>query len=175
MEPQTQKKSNKRLPKNGSFNFNYDYKTEVGPKNLVDKATESAGKISKFEKIKPYKLTPQWVRLRLQLLIVQSDPWEKFFTVICKFMDKSTFTNCLISSQTWLPEKLAPNAWLQRVSKTLNFCPIFTACCYKVIEKTGFYLETESATRSTMYLSRKVINHSLQSHIRNFTTSCNFP
>ena len=59
-------------------------------------------------KLKENKFTLQWVRLRLHFLNVKYDPWKIYFTVTWKIIDTSTFTNCLNSSEPWIPEK---NVW----------------------------------------------------------------
>ena len=63
--------------------------------------------LGNYGNLKEYKCTLQWVTLRLPSLNVQYDLWKIYFTVTWKFMDTSTFTKCLNSSQTWIPEKIA--------------------------------------------------------------------
>ena len=59
-----------------------------------------------FAKLKQYKKTLRWVRLRLLLLNVQCDPCKIYFTVTRKFLDTSTFLICLSSSQPRIPEEV---------------------------------------------------------------------
>ena len=59
-----------------------------------------------FAKLKQYKKTLRWVRLRLLLLNVHCDPCKIYFTVTRKFLDSSTFLSCLSSSQPRIPEEV---------------------------------------------------------------------
>ena len=58
--------------------------------------------LKNLAKLKEYKLTPQWVRLRLHLLNVQDHPWKLHFIVTWKIMDTSTFRECLPKVTYWL-------------------------------------------------------------------------
>ena len=58
-----------------------------------------------FAKLQEYKLTLQWMRLKLHLLNVQYDPSKLNFTVTWKVIDTISFTKCLNASQPWFPEK----------------------------------------------------------------------
>ena len=63
------------------------------PKNIwVDKGTEFPAEfiLKYFAKLKDYKFTLKWVRLRVHLQNVQYNPWKLYFTVRWKIMDKYT-------------------------------------------------------------------------------------
>ena len=77
--------------------------------------------LEKCAKLKEYKFTLQWVRLRLHLLKVQYDPWKIYFIVTWKTMDTSTFRNCLSWSEPWLPEKNCPTELISKNVKTSDF------------------------------------------------------
>ena len=71
----------------------------TGEQNLLES-------LKNFAKLKEYKFTLQGVRPRLHLLNIQYDPWNIYFTVTWKIMDRSAFTNCLNLSQPWIPGKI---------------------------------------------------------------------
>ena len=60
-----------------------------------------------FAKLKEYKLTLQWVWLRLHLLNVQYDPWKNYLTVTSSNIVKSKLTISFNSFQPWITEKIA--------------------------------------------------------------------
>ena len=63
--------------------------------------------LKNFAKLKKYKFTLQWVRLRLHMLNVQYDPRNKYFTVTWKILETSAFRNWLNSLQHWMLERFA--------------------------------------------------------------------
>ena len=72
----------------------------------VDKSSDIAGEIEIFCKAEGKKITLYWVKLKLHLLNVPSDPWKTFFTVAWKTMATNSFTNCLNCSRHWFSCKL---------------------------------------------------------------------
>ena len=96
--------------------------------NRVDKGRNLLEKIIFLSKLKDYKLAPHWVRQRPHLLNVNYDPWKIHFVLTWQNMDTSIFTNCLSSSEHWIPESFARLTWYQKNSTNPTFCTFCTAC-----------------------------------------------
>ena len=74
--------------------------TKKNPEKLaLTKKQNLLESLKSYAKRKEYKFTPRWVRPRLHSLNLQYDLWKKYFTVIWKTMDTSTFTKRLNSLQ----------------------------------------------------------------------------
>ena len=81
-------------------------KNQATKKIAVEKVQKLLESSKTYAKLKEFKCTPLRVRLNLRVMNVQYDLLKAYFSVICKIMDTSRVTNCLISSETWIPEKL---------------------------------------------------------------------
>ena len=117
---------------------------------------------AEFEKLwKPERIqtTLQWVTPRLLLQNVQYDRWKLNSTVTWKTMD--TFTNCRNSSEPWIPEKIVPKTWYQRLSRMPTLCPFSTASHYKKIENPNLKLEIEFVSRSMIHPLGRIKSHSV--------------
>ena len=83
--------------------------------------TEIAREGENYSKLKEYKITLQWVKLRLHLLSVQNDHGKIYFTLTRKILDTSTLTNWLTSLQHWFVEENVHYTWSKKCKAFRHF------------------------------------------------------